>query len=210
MNPVVETMRDQFARCAVELFGERGIDKVTLDEISARAGVTKGSLYYHYDSKKEVVLAACAHFYREWEERARTAMAASTSPIEQLRGVLRMTVQSYLRDAGGRLFASEICSRAFLDEEIRAGLAGFYDTVRELLVGMVDAACRSGQMQVADPLQAVTWMLATIEGLKLRAAFEPQICESGDTDALVDALVRILTASPVQKGEGRRRPIVQE
>ena len=120
--------------------------------------------------------------------------------IEQLRGVLRMTVESYLRDPGGRLFASEICIRAFLDEEIRTGLAEFYDTARGLLVGMVEAASRRGQIQVADPLEAVTWLLATIEGLKLRAGFEPQVCESGDTDAVVDALMRILASSPVHKG----------
>lgn len=38
-------MPELLADCALRLFPERGIDRVKMDEIAARAGVTKGSLY---------------------------------------------------------------------------------------------------------------------------------------------------------------------
>ena len=50
------------SRCAFDLFAEHGFGKVNLDQIAARAGVTKGSLYWHYKNKKELMLAACNHY----------------------------------------------------------------------------------------------------------------------------------------------------
>ena len=79
------------------------------------------------------------------------------------------------------------------DDEIRAGWAQFYDTVRELYVGLVQAACAQGQLQVADPRRAVDWMLAAIEGIKQRASFEPEICTPDQREAMVKGLLRIVS-----------------
>jgi AcrR family transcriptional regulator len=43
-------MPARLAECAFDLFAQRGIDRVRMDDIAARAGVTKGSLYWHYQS----------------------------------------------------------------------------------------------------------------------------------------------------------------
>jgi AcrR family transcriptional regulator len=44
-------------RAAEELFAERGFAGTPVDEIVARAGVTKGAFYHHFTSKEEVFLA---------------------------------------------------------------------------------------------------------------------------------------------------------
>ncbi len=50
-----------FASGALDLFARKGLDRVTMDEIAAEARVTKGSLYWHFKSKDEVIEAACRH-----------------------------------------------------------------------------------------------------------------------------------------------------
>ncbi len=40
---------------AMELIGQRGADGVTVDEIAAAAGVAKGTVYYNFGSKNELV-----------------------------------------------------------------------------------------------------------------------------------------------------------
>jgi AcrR family transcriptional regulator len=42
---------------ARRLFGERGYAAVSLDEVCARARVTKGALYHHFESKQDLFLA---------------------------------------------------------------------------------------------------------------------------------------------------------
>ena len=48
MVTATQDMSDKLASCAFSLFSSRGIDRVRMDDIAASAGVTKGSLYWHY------------------------------------------------------------------------------------------------------------------------------------------------------------------
>jgi AcrR family transcriptional regulator len=47
--------RADIARAAVALFGERGVQLVTMAEIAARAGLQQPSLYYYFRSKLDVL-----------------------------------------------------------------------------------------------------------------------------------------------------------
>ncbi len=202
MPTVAPPMRNKLAESAFALFSARGFGNVNLDAVAAHAGVTKGSLYWHYRSKKELVLAACTHYYRRWQQDAHEKIALDDRPLGQLERVVRMSVEKCLFDPANRLFTSEIFAISLQDAEIRAGWAQFYDTVRELFVGLVRAAVRAGQMTVEDPRQNVDWMLATIEGIKQRAAFEPEICTPDQRQAIVRGLLRIVSGefAPRQSG----------
>ena len=193
MPVLAPEMRSKLAESAFDLFAQRGIRNVNLDEVEAHAGVTKGSLYWHYKSKKEVILAACAYYYRRWQRRAHLKIAVDNDPLGQLERVLQFSLQSCLFDRGNRVFTSEIFALSLQDDEIRASWAQFYDTVRELYVGLIQAACTQGQLQVADPRRAVDWMLATIEGIKQRAAFEPEVCTPDERENMVKGLLRIVS-----------------
>jgi len=193
-------MRAKLAKSAFELFASQGIKNVNLDQVAAHAGVTKGSLYWHYKSKKEVILAACAYYYRRWQRRAHAQVALDNNPLKQLKRVLRFSVQSCLFDRANRVFTSEILALSLQDSDILASWAQFYDTVRELFIGLVQAAVAQDQLKIADPRVAVDWMMATIEGIKQRASFEPEICTPAQREILVQGLVQIVSkASPVHK-----------
>lgn len=43
---------------AVDEFMEKGYERTSMDSIALRAGVSKGGLYYHFQSKDEILLAA--------------------------------------------------------------------------------------------------------------------------------------------------------
>ncbi len=164
------------------------------DEIAAKVGVTKGSLYWHFKSKKEVILAAAAIYYRDWQRQAYAAIAAASDPLEQLRGVLRMSIHTCLFDRAKRLFSTELFALSLQDAEVRASWSQFYDTVRELFVGLVEAACRAEIIQTADPAGTADLLLSAFEGVKHRASFQPQICTAEERDRLVAGLMRFLAA----------------
>jgi len=48
---------DRLFTAAVDLFGERGYAGATIDDIVERAGIAKGTVYYHFRSKSELVSA---------------------------------------------------------------------------------------------------------------------------------------------------------
>ena len=75
--------REQLIKTAVELFSKNGIHATGIDTIVEYSGVTKKTLYAHFRSKEELVLAALRHydgqfrnsFMRQVEARGRTPKA---------------------------------------------------------------------------------------------------------------------------------------
>src|SRR5689334_18537151 len=47
--------RDAIVEAALACFDARGIAHATLDEIAAKAGVTKGAVYHHFGGKPEIL-----------------------------------------------------------------------------------------------------------------------------------------------------------
>src|SRR6185436_17275852 len=75
---------------AAALFGERGYDAVSLEDVADRLDVTKGSLYYYFASKDELVTAAIETLGNEWTERLESLPSGRTgTPEERLRALVR-------------------------------------------------------------------------------------------------------------------------
>jgi AcrR family transcriptional regulator len=92
---------------AAALFGERGYDAVSLDDVADRLDVTKGSLYYYFASKDELVTAAIETLGNDWTARLEGLPAAgSGTPAERLRALVREHIGIAVREypAALRLF----------------------------------------------------------------------------------------------------------
>jgi AcrR family transcriptional regulator len=85
------------ATAARRLFGRRGYASVPLDEVCARAGVTKGALYHHFRNKEDLFAAALEQVEGDFER----AGSAAVSPGADLPAALL---------AAGRAFL-EVCAR---------------------------------------------------------------------------------------------------
>jgi TetR/AcrR family transcriptional regulator, mexJK operon transcriptional repressor len=182
----------ELAASAFALFSRRGIAGVTMDEIAAEADVTKGSLYWHYESKDEVVQAACQHYYQEWHKMARRKIAGVDDPVERLRVIVRASVRSCLIDERNRVFTLEILTQSLYDKVIRDGWRQFFDGVRAFYLGLAEAA--AGRLRVAHCERAVDTMLSAMEGYKLRAVFEPALCSKAAEEQIAAQLLGLLGA----------------
>jgi AcrR family transcriptional regulator len=49
--------RGRLEQAALELYGERGFEQTTVDEIAARAGLTERTFFRHFTDKREVLFA---------------------------------------------------------------------------------------------------------------------------------------------------------
>ena len=190
-------MREKLAKCAFDLFAVHGFKDVNLDLISQKAGVTKGSLYWHYKSKHELIIASCQYYYDKWHKDAFKQKNAEELPIRQLESVIRMSTKHCLFDKKNRLFSAELFTLALHDAEVRSGWREFAESVRcfytEILTEI--AKTDNGSFSLKTPKQNVDWFLSTMEGIKQRAVFEPEICNPVHLEACVQMLLRIALGS---------------
>ena len=60
----ISNSQQRLLRAASDLLWEKSYHSVTLDDVCARAGVLRGSLYYFFDSKSALALAALQHLWQ--------------------------------------------------------------------------------------------------------------------------------------------------
>jgi AcrR family transcriptional regulator len=78
---------------AMELIGERGFTDASVDEIVERAGVAKGTVYYHFAGKAELVEALIADRFAPLAEAFREAAASNA---DDPRGAIEAIVRAEL------------------------------------------------------------------------------------------------------------------
>jgi AcrR family transcriptional regulator len=65
-----DATRALLIKAARELFGEQGYVDTSIDEIVARAGLTKGAVYHHFDGKEGLFRAVFEQVHREVTDQA--------------------------------------------------------------------------------------------------------------------------------------------
>jgi AcrR family transcriptional regulator len=77
--------RERLIEAGREQFGARGYDGASLDAILAAAGVKRGALYHHFESKQELFDAVLDREIAQIAARIAKAAGAATDPVESLR-----------------------------------------------------------------------------------------------------------------------------
>ncbi len=88
--------RGRIVESARRLFNRHGFEQVTIDQIMAAAGLTRGAFYHHFQSKNELYAAAVASFITCNPFAIQTAEAAEK--LRDPRRLARMLVELYLSD----------------------------------------------------------------------------------------------------------------
>src|SRR5688572_14049702 len=92
--------RERILATAYELFSRRGVRDVGVDEVIASAGVAKATLYRHFRSKDELVLAFLGRREQRWthEWLETEARRRGATPEEQLLAIFDVFHEWFQRD----------------------------------------------------------------------------------------------------------------
>ena len=70
-----------WAEAALQLIAEAGLGALTVEALAARLGVTKGSFYWHFSGRSELLASALGR----WEQRATTDAVKGLSAVTDAR-----------------------------------------------------------------------------------------------------------------------------
>src|SRR5579871_1187955 len=71
--------RGRLAQAAFELYGERGFDNTTVEEIAERAGLTKRTFFRYFADKREVLFWGAHELEQRFVEAVVAAPASAAS-----------------------------------------------------------------------------------------------------------------------------------
>lgn len=204
-RPADPHLKARLIDAATAEFAESGYAGTTLDGIAARAGVTKGGVYFHFAGKEELFFAVLDH----WRERRRRVLQVPVPGPHGAAIALQAFLASYLafhfREPAAthllRVLATELRGRftARLREDDRQEQRWLRASLRELLV----TGLRDGSLFADDPAQAAFVLAAAVTGV-----LEQWHTAPGDVEAHCheDELARVLAARYATGVRGRHDP----
>jgi AcrR family transcriptional regulator len=165
-----EQRREMLARAASELFAERGYDHVTLDEVAAKAGVTKVIVYRHFSSKKDLYLRLLADHRDQLLGTLADGMAVRRSLPERVEEI----ADAWFGYVQANTFAWKMLFQDVTgDPEIKAFHRGMRDTARAAIMGLL-AAETSLELHPAMTEPVAELLRSAMTGLALWWLDHPQ------------------------------------
>jgi TetR/AcrR family transcriptional regulator len=140
--------RDAILSAALSLFSRFGMHGTSLDQVAARAEVSKSNLLYHFESKEALYVAVLRQLLHVWLEPLND-LNADQPPDQALAAYIRskLTLSRDQPDAS-RLFCLEMIQGApLLRDELARDLSG--SVSRTALV--IGQWVKRGQLRAIDP-----------------------------------------------------------
>ncbi len=149
-----EGTRDRLLVAARRMLARRGYLESSVDDLAAAAGLTKGSIYSQFGSKRSVLVA----LIEGWCTDAQRLVCRPTQRP------FRAAAEFVLDSAGWYPLIPEFWRQALDDREVRAGLASAYRRIEDGLAGTsrrwrypADAAAAAGvTLRLHDGLVALS------------------------------------------------------
>jgi AcrR family transcriptional regulator len=126
--------RDRLAEAAFALFGERGYEQTSIDDITERAGLGRTTFFRHYRSKEDVIFPDHDRLLERIGERLRTSSDATA--LVAVSDAVRLVLRHYVAegDLARRRYAITSSVPALRDREI-ASVARYQRLFREFIAG---------------------------------------------------------------------------
>lgn len=142
-------MKEKIMHKAIELFSERGFEKVSIDEICKECGVTKGAFYHHYKSKHIVILAYFQSVLSDNQE-IYAEIVLEKSVIEQIWKLISHMIKSTLK-IGKNLIQEMLVIGLYSREHLRP-MGGEYqnknlDNQLKLVLKLIEKGQESNEIE---------------------------------------------------------------
>jgi AcrR family transcriptional regulator len=149
IHGIDDSPRGRLLSAAAHLFRDKGFDRTTVRDIAAAVGIQSGSIFHHFKSKEEILYAVMEEVIRFNTDRLRQAVAASETPLEQLRNLVRAELTATVGDTHEAMVVMVTEWRCLSEEKQRQALA-LRDIYERLWLDVLGRLHQAGAFR-ADP-----------------------------------------------------------
>lgn len=182
-----EARPGEIVQAALEVFAEKGFAAAKLDEIAARAGISKGALYLYFETKEDIFRAVVRDAVAPNLDMVEAALSQATIPFPDLLRMLFARLAGVVTTsrigAVAKLVIGESrnfpeLARVWHDEVISRALGA--------VTGAITRAQARGEIREGDPrLHAFSIMGPILAGVIWRETFTPVGAPPVDLEALI-------------------------
>ena len=185
-------------KVAEEVLMEKGYYESSIDEIAGRVGVAKGTVYLHFPSKEDMVLAIFARDMQDFVQSIRAVIAVKYTAQEKLFALLEYLYTGFFSKRTQLLYSifnSAELRRTFMEK--RSCLNDIWEEVAALVTSLLEDGKAAGEF---DPEIPTSVMLSVFLGLLSPRSYERLVVgEQMSGKEMVHYLARIYFGGVAKK-----------
>lgn len=169
VNPILErSRRAALEKAAYRAIYDHGYAGVTLADIAAHAGVSRGTLVYHFGSRAGLLSAVMQRFTRTVTVSTRRALRLASTPEDKLRAFVDNQFYGVENTRRFYTVSLDFLAAATRDPQLMAVQREF---MHQTLALDLELAKLSG---ISDPAARARQLRALVEGLSVRFLADPE------------------------------------
>jgi len=141
--------REGILEAAARIFSEKGFHATSMHDIAEAVHLQKASLYYHFNSKQEILIAILDHALDLINSRLESVLDQSLSPDEKLRQAMVSYMQTIAENKN--LSAVLLLELRSLDPELKARHASRREKFEGLWRDLIIEGKKDGIFNSIDP-----------------------------------------------------------
>jgi len=133
---------------AAELLAQNGYVATSLEQVAALAGVTRGAIYYHFESKEALYWEVIGPALKQSQVLLRERVEKDLDPVQGMRDFLRNALRTAQNPRRKYLYYQEILP---LDEEMRQAARDDEREYERLIAEVIRRGQERGQFLRGNP-----------------------------------------------------------
>lgn len=167
-----ESTQESFLRAATALINEQGYRGASVERISARLNVTKGSFYYHNPNKEDLISACFERTFSAIRKLQEIALEGEGSGWDKLTAVSRALVRYQFSEHGPLIRMS---AWSELPEEIRERKLATINRLGQRFVGFLVDGMKDGSIRPLDQSIAASLVNSMINAAVVLDRWVPDV-----------------------------------
>ncbi len=162
-----EERQEQIIRAAIACFARKGYHLTTMDDIVAESGLSKGSLYWHFKNKKDLLINVMAWYFNQMAADAEPMLAQIPDADEQLKMLLMMFAQVMASDDPLLKIFIDFYAETRNDTEVYGALREMMEPYFEMIGNVIQRGIDDGKLKPVNPRQMAASLMAAFDGMFL-------------------------------------------
>jgi AcrR family transcriptional regulator len=197
----LEKRKAHILKAALTCFARKGYHQTTMDDIVQQAGLSKGGVYWHFGSKKELFLALFESVIGGTEAVMQAAVASDViSAREKLNAMLDMFVTFTTAEEFQEIMPLliDVWAQNWQDADVNEVAVGVYNRFRQPLVQLIQEGVASGEFKPVNTEALTSILFAIYDGLMVQWMIDETLVDwDAVSETVRDTLIAgLLTGKP--------------
>ncbi len=145
-----EDRKEEIFEAALKCFNKNGYHKTSIDDIADEIGISKGGIYYHFKSKKNLFMELYKSRVNRYFDKVTTSIHEKLTATEQIRYLLKRSEEVFHDHIDVLRFLLEFVTMGSRDAEIRREVTNTYQNRVETFRRIIQEGIDKGFLKEQD------------------------------------------------------------